>query len=198
MNTTTPLPAWPRRLLAVAALLLPLAPLLPILAEIAGWPLAVTAALIVLLVAQPAIEARLPAELDSLPRRRPFVAALWVLLFCFATWQMARMGLYHADPSRTWASIVPIPEIAGHSCMSAYVRAAELAAEGAPNVYAEVHWPATHAQADTASSIAGLGAWLHDPYQYPPTPLVFFHGLAQIFPSFLGQRAAFSCSRWRC
>ncbi len=62
---------------------------------------------------------------------------------------------------------------------------------GAPNVYAEDHWPATNPQADGTSTIPGLAAWLHDPYQYPPTPLLFFRGLAAAFPDFGSQRSAF-------
>lgn len=189
--STNSTPAWPRRLLAVAALLLPLAPILPILAGFAGWPAAIAALFLILVPANAAIARRLPAELDQLPGRRPALAVLWVLLFCFGTWQVARLGLYHADPTRMWASIVPIPEIAGHACMSAYTRAAELAGLGAPNVYAENHWPATNPDADATSTIPGLAAWLHDPYQYPPTPLLFFRGLAAAFPDFGSQRAAF-------
>jgi hypothetical protein len=185
--TQTP-PGWPRRLLAFAAILFLLAPALPIVLELAGWPIALS-----LLVAgtllQPSLVRRLPSEIDDLPRRRPVLTVLWLLLWLVGTAQLARLGAFHADPSRNWASTIPDPEVAGHACMSAYVRAAELSAEGAPNFYAEQHWPALDEKASRASKVAGIGPWLVDPYQYPPTFVLVFRALLSLSRDFLVLRA---------
>lgn len=181
-------PGWPRRLLALAAILFLLSPMLPIALELAGWPLTLSL-LVAALLLQPPLAHRLPTKIDGLPSRRPVLTVLWLLLWLIGTAQMARLGAFHADPSRQWASTIPDPEVSEHACMSAYVRAAELSAEGAPNVYAEEHWQALDETAPRDSKIAGIGPWLVDPYQYPPTFLLVFRALLSLSQDFLAIRA---------
>lgn len=164
---------WPRWWLATAAILFAVAPVLPIVYGMADWPLTLGAALIAFSF-QPRLARLLPEKVDRLPRRRPVVTVLWLLLYLVGTFQLARLGAFHADQTRIWASTIPDPAMASHACMSAYVRAAELAAAGVPNLYAQVHWPVTNSEASRQSVIAGLGPALGDPYQYPPTFLLLF------------------------
>lgn len=182
------LPRWPRRCLALAAILFVLAPILPIVFTVTGWPFALTL-LVVALLFQPRLARLLPEEVDALPRRRPGRTVLWVLLFVLSAAQLARLGAFHADPSRVWASVIPDPEVSEHACMAAYLHAAELAAAGAPNIYSEHHWPVLDETASRESAIAGIGPWLADPYQYPPTFLLVFRSLLAISSDFVTLRA---------
>lgn len=180
-------PQWTRRLLALAALIFVLAPLLPLLMPL-GWPLAFTLTAFALLF-QPRLARLLPEAIDELPRRRPGRTAWWCLLYLLSVAQLARLGAFHADPSRIWASVIPDPEVSEHTCMAAYVRAAELAADGDANIYSEHHWPALDEAASRESGVAGLGPWLVDPYQYPPTFLLVFRALLALSHDFQILRA---------
>lgn len=164
---------WPRWWLACAAILFALAPVLPIVYGIADWPLTLGTALVAFSF-QPQLARLLPEDIDRRPRRRPVVTVLWLLLYLVGTAQLARLGAFHADQTRIWASTIPDPAMASHACMSAYVRAAELAAAGATNIYAQAHWPVTNSGASRESVVAGLGPALGDPFQYPPTFLLVF------------------------
>lgn len=183
-------PSWTRHGLAWAAVLLILAPVVPIIAELAGWPW-----LVLLLggawVLRSALVRRLPPAVDLLPRRRPVLTVGWILLWLVASLWLVRLGLFHADPSRTWASTIPDAEVAGHACLSAYVRAAELVGRAVDNPYDASHWPALDVAANRESGVRGLAEWLEDPYQYPPTFLLVFRALLAFTQDFLVLRATY-------
>ena len=115
---------------------------------------------------------RFPPSLDGAARRRPIRASLWSLLATLSLLLFARLGVFMSDPSQTWGSLVPVPDVVDHMCMTAYVYAADLSRQGEPNVYDERHWPAFHtndaAAPSTRSSVAELDPWISDPYEYPP------------------------------
>lgn len=110
------------------------------------------------------LAARLPAELDGWFTRRRIVRWIWIVGAVLAVTNTARISVFAMDPSQAWASAFPpIPESAQHACLAAYVRAGELAALGHDDLWDPEPYASGH-----ASQVAGLGAHLGDPYEYPP------------------------------
>jgi hypothetical protein len=90
----------------------------------------------------------------------------------------SRLGLFVADPSQAWgAAFPPIPELGRHQCLAAYVRAADLAAQGQASLWnlADYASPAEDAPPSAAlpCHVRGLSPYLGDPFEYPPTFAVF-------------------------
>lgn len=106
-----------------------------------------------------------PAELDGWFQRRRKLRWLWAASAVFAIVNTARIGLFAADPTQLWASVFPpMPDLAEHQCVAAYVRAGELAADGHADL-----WNISDYESDSSTSIVGLHPYLGDPYEYPPT-----------------------------
>jgi Glycosyltransferase family 87 len=114
------------------------------------------------------LAARLPAELDGWFARRPVLRWVWLVVAVLFVANFARHGLFNADPTRRWAEVFPpMPESGEHQCLSAYVRAGELAAGGTRDL-----WQPGDYAPGSATHVDGLAGYLGDPYEYPPTFIV--------------------------
>jgi len=80
------------------------------------------------------VAARLPGELDGWFRQRRILSIVWCATAALAVANVARLGLFAADPHQVWASAVP-PVGVEHQCLAAYVRAGELAAHGQADLW---------------------------------------------------------------
>jgi len=121
-----------------------------------------------------AVAARLSPGWDGAARRRPVVAALWLVLAVAGAAQTTRLSCFMADPAHRWGSTYPpVDEGVTHACMAAYVQAADLSRRDVDNLYADEYYPAYlggtlgHSQR-MPSPVANLSSWLEDPYEYPP------------------------------
>lgn len=142
----------------VVAQLLDLEPLVP---AFAGTLAGIVACCAVL---RRRLAQRLPSELDGWFQRRRKLRWLWGVSVVLAIANTARIGLFAADPSQLWASAFPpVEEAARHQCVSAYVRAGELAATGHDNL-----WDPALYEEGGATEVVGLAPYLGDPYEYPP------------------------------
>ncbi|MEZ4447906.1 MAG: glycosyltransferase family 87 protein [Nannocystaceae bacterium] len=135
------------------------------------------------------IPARLPPALDGIAGRRRALTFAYVLVAILSVVQVARVSVFMADPTRTDAQLVPgIEFLETHSCLTAYVRADELAHDRVDNLYLAERWPSpirTGARPVTPFSPFDL-----DEYFYPPPFLLITEVLAPMRGDFLAQRAA--------
>jgi hypothetical protein len=139
-----------------------------------------------------------PEAVSGARRRRPVVAALWVLAALLSLAQVGRLSAFMADPDRVWGSVVPDPQVAGHACLSAYVVAADLSRRGTLNLYDERFYPAfggTAARLLAPGDVRNLGAWMEDPFEYPPPFLLFPRAALLVTDDFLTLAPGGSCSR---
>jgi hypothetical protein len=120
------------------------------------------------------LAACLPAELDGWFAGRRLLALAWAAAAVLAVANTARVGVFIADPSQTWASAFPpVSTSVHHQCLAAYVRAGELAARGQAQLWDRDDYvgpdegPPPRAGAST--EVEGLAAYLEDPFEYPPT-----------------------------
>lgn len=133
-----------------------------------------------------------PDTVSGSARRRPILAALWVLAALFAFAQVSRLSLFMADPDQTWGSVVPDPAIADHACLSAYVLAADLSRRGTANPYDERFYPAfghDGARLLAPQDVRNLGKWIDDPFEYPPPFLLLPRAALSLTDDFLAIRA---------
>src|SRR5262245_49910210 len=101
------------RVFGVLVCLAVVLPALPRLGPIAG-----AVALLLAILAGRLVWRWVPEAVSGARRRRPIVAALWVLTALIAFAQVSRLSLFMADPEQTSGSAVPDPAIAGHACLS--------------------------------------------------------------------------------
>ena len=130
-----------------------------------------------------------PEGVSGARRRRPVVAALWVLAALLALLQVGRLSAFMAEPERTWGSVVPDPGVTGHACLSAYVVAADLSRRGTPNLYDERFYPAFAGDAArllAPADVQNLATWMEDPFEYPPPFLLFPRLALALTDDFLG------------
>jgi len=112
-----------------------------------------------------------PIELGGAARRHPWLSLAWTLIALLACAQMARLSAFMADESKTWGSTIPDAMVVHHACLGAYVEAAALTEQHAANLYDEQWYPAYQGACGRPGSLLGvrkLGAWVSDPYLYPP------------------------------
>jgi len=122
-----------------------------------GGVAAALVAALVHAVGVPLLARRMP----ELPRGAR--AWLWGVLALLTVGNSARLTVFMADAEATWGAPAPfIPDSARHSCMSAFVRAGELAPH-VDNVYDPEPY-----QVGSESRVTGLAPKLGDPYEYPP------------------------------
>ena len=107
---------------------------------------------------------RMPASVDRAAARKG-LAALWVLLSLLSIVQIGRLATHVADRQIPFKLATENPFWFGHECLPAYLYGAELALDGAPNLYHAHHYPALDAQATPTTQ---LDMAVEDPYQYPP------------------------------
>jgi Glycosyltransferase family 87 len=104
---------------------------------------------------------RLPTVWDGALRRAPVRCVLWALLTLAGVWLWARLGVFMADAGRADGSVFPFDRFyVKHSCLSAYVHAAELAGLRVDNLYDESLYEGM------------IGPFAQDEYLYPPTFLL--------------------------
>jgi hypothetical protein len=177
-----------RRVVALILILIALAILLPPIASLSKWiagGIVVFAAILI-----PFISKKLPHNLDGGFKRHHILSLLWVLIGIVGVFQMARLSIFMADPSKVWGSAVPDPAAVEHQCMSAYVQAADLSRRGEKNIYAESFYPAFSLKPDgtmnkIVSPISGLSGYLQDPFQYPPPFLLLPRAALAVTNNFL-------------
>jgi hypothetical protein len=133
---------------------------------------------------------RLPGALDGLALRRKGVAALMLVLALATVAQTTRLGVFMGDATRTDLSLVPeVPFLASHSCLTAYVEGARLAAEGAENLYDAGHWPELSGSTQSAEAAAGYAPLHLDAFAYPPPFLLLPRLVLSPLGDFAAQRA---------
>ncbi|MEZ4426813.1 MAG: glycosyltransferase family 87 protein [Nannocystaceae bacterium] len=132
---------------------------------------------------------RTPPAVDGLIRRHRALTGGYVLFALLSIVQVSRVSVFMADPARTDAQIIPgIEFLEHHSCLTAYVRADELAHDGALNLYRAELWPNAHEKA--ARPVTPFSPFDIDAYFYPPTFLLVAELLAPLRGDYLAQRAA--------
>jgi hypothetical protein len=171
-------------ILVCLAVVLPTLPRLGVVAGIVALMLAAGAAWLVW--------RWVPTSVSGARRRRPVVAALWVLSALLALLQVGRLAAFMDEPDRIWGSVVPDPFVADHACLSAYIVAADLSRRATPNLYDERFYPAfagDRARLLAPGDIRNLKKWMEDPYEYPPPFLVFPRAALRLTDDFLAIRA---------
>lgn len=133
----------------------------------------------------------LPESMDGLMARHRALTAVYLFFALFSLVSLGRLSVYVGDPDRTDLQSVPGDTfIERHSCLTAYVRASELADEGAPNLYDDRWWagslglPPRPEGAEDPFSPFGL-----DNFSYPPPFLLLVSPLTPFRGDFLAQRA---------
>ena len=114
-----------------------------------------------------AIARRLPQTLDGEASRRPWLAGLWLLLALSSAAQTGRMSAFISDPSIGYGSVLP-DYFEQHTCLAAYLCAAEMNDQGEANIYHHSHYPALSRDAAPTTTVVGMQPFLEDPFQYPP------------------------------
>ncbi len=111
----------------------------------------------------------LPPTIDGQFGRRPWRALAWSLLALLAVVQTARIATHEADPEVAWWVTTENPEWADHTCLSAYVYAADLHDQGETNIYLESHYPpADDPNVGRHPAIENVGGHIECGFQYPP------------------------------
>ena len=169
------------RVLTVAAVLACVGP--PLVVGLAGLGLPPVPAAIAVVLAFGAAAAfpRIPPLPLDAARRRPLVAALWVLMVAAASYQTVRASLFAYDPALSRYSVAPgDPFRTEHCCLTAYAEAARFAAEGRP-----VYDPGAYLPGGARRRIGPLTV---DPFHYPPPFLLLPSAVRLVAPDFLATR----------
>lgn len=137
------------------------------------------------------LPARLPPALDGLARRHRLLCALYALVALGSVVSTARLSVFIGDPTAVDDQALPGEKFTEtHSCLTAYVRASELARQGVDNLYADPWW-----YGSLGYPPLPLGAedpwrpFLLDNFSYPPPFLLVASPLALLDGDFLAQRA---------
>lgn len=133
---------------------------------------------------------RLPEELDGLAPRRKASTVLVVILGLAAIVQTSRLSTFIGDPTRVELSLFPdVPFIVNHSCFTAYIEAARLSKEDAPNIYDAENWPDLSHSERSATYQKRYAPFSLDAFAYPP-PFLLLPRILLPFNDFLAQRGA--------
>lgn len=137
------------------------------------------------------LPARLPPAFDGLARANRRLTALYALAAVGTVVSTARVCIFIGDPTAVANQALPGEKFTEtHSCLSAYVRASELARRGVDNLYADTWWygsrglPPLPAGADNPFQPFEL-----DNFSYPPPFLLVTSPLALLDGDFLAQRS---------
>ncbi len=106
------------------------------------------------------------ADLTVMAGKRVWLTVLWSMLILLGLGQTTRQSLHIADPSRDWWLTTQQALWAKHSCMTAYIYAADLNRQGDANVYHADHYPGLNPNAEVHTTVRNLAP--EDPYVYPP------------------------------
>jgi len=173
------------------------------LAASIGWSLGLPGLLTLLFVAAaialllPRLSAQLPTTLDGLARRHRLLFALYVVLALATVTKTAQLSIFIGDPSRTDLQSLPgntFTEV--HSCLTAYVRAADLGNQGVDNLYDDHFWHGSNGLPSLPPGVENpYRPFLLDNFSYPPPFLLLTTPLAPLSGDFLAQRALwFGCN----
>lgn len=137
------------------------------------------------------LSGQLPNSLDGMVRRHKILFALYVVLALAAVIKTAQLSIFIGDPSRTDLQALPGNEFtASHSCLSAYVRASDLAHQGVDNLYDDDHWHGSHGLPPLPAGVENPYRPFHlDNFSYPPPFLLLTEPLTPFAKDFLAQRA---------
>lgn len=149
-------------------------------------PVAVVSAFLV-----DALPPRLPSELDGIVRRNRLLSVLYGLFALLSVAWISRVSVFIGDPTVVEYQALPGEEFTEtHSCLTAYVRASELARQGVENLYEDPWWygsrglpPLPEGEADPWEPFE------LDNFSYPPPFLLLTTPLAPLDGDFLAQRA---------
>lgn len=132
---------------------------------------------------------RLPPALDGLVGRRRILALVYAAAALFSVVEVARVSVFMGDPARRDAQLIPGDTfLEHHSCLTAYVRAGELARERVDNLYLHERWPiALMAEERPESPFSPFDL---DEFFYPPPFLLAAEVLTPLSGDFPAQRAA--------
>lgn len=134
---------------------------------------------------------RLPPALDGLARRHRVLTALYALGALASIVATARVTVFIGDPTAVEYQALPGDSfVETHSCLTAYVRASELARQGADNLYADHWWHGSNGLPPLAPGVENpYRPFLPDNFSYPPSFLLIASALAPLDGDFLAQRA---------
>jgi len=158
-----------------------------------GWPglltLLIVAAVIAFLLLR--LSARLPTTLDGLAKRHKLLFALYVVLALAAVTKTAQLSIFIGDPTRTDLQALPGNTFTEtHSCLTAYVRAANLGGQGVDNLYEDHFWHGSHGLPPLPPGVENPYRPFHlDNFSYPPPFLLLVSPLIPLSGDFLAQRA---------
>jgi hypothetical protein len=163
---------------------------------VGGSPLGITAAAGALIAvallagfALPIAIQSMPIELEGLARRRRVATIAVTLVMLAAVVQTTRLSIYMADAERSDATTQIDPRFTHHSCQTAYMQGAKLAAARVDNLYDAEWWP-TIDHGPTAKAQAEFYAPFDlDAYAYPPQFLLLPRLLLVAGDDFSVQRA---------
>ena len=111
---------------------------------------------------------RLPAALDGMRNRRPWLSVAWLFLALMAIVQTARLSAFMLDPTQFQHSLLPDdPWMVAHCCLTAYSESARLTSDGEKNIYKETHYRGPDSLFDKGIR-RKLESFTVDPYHYPP------------------------------
>jgi hypothetical protein len=132
-----------------------------------------------------------PSSFDGRARAHKVLAALWTVTALAAVVQTTRLSVFMTDATRVEASMIPGSEfMERHSCLSAYVHGAKMAADGEDNVYAFLYREGDDPlRAPLPSGAEYLGSFTLDPYGYPPPFLLLPRMLVQATGNYAVLRA---------
>jgi len=116
----------------------------------------------------------------------PFALAALVAIVIAGSFSLVRIAPFMADPSQQDASIVRDGFYEQHNCLTAYVRAAELAARAEANLYDPVHYFGDH-EGDPRGRISVFGV---DLFEYPPPFVALARAVVAITDDFQVIRAS--------
>lgn len=151
--------------------------------------LLVVAAAIALLLQR--LSARLPTTLDGLAKRHKFLFALYIVLALAAVTKTAQLSIFIGDPARTDLQVLPGNTFTEtHSCLTAYVHAADLGSHGVDNLYEDHFWYGSNGLPPLPpGALNPYRPFLLDNFSYPPPFLLLVAPLAPLSGDFLAQRA---------
>ena len=109
-----------------------------------------------------------PSTSSSAPLASRFSSRLALVLAAIFMVQMVRLSAFMTAPDFRWGAALPTYGV-DHSCLPAYARAAELAADKPRSIYALEEYTRRPADACDSTAISQMASYASDPYQYPPT-----------------------------
>ncbi len=139
----------------------------------------------------PWLSPRLPTSLDGLFRRQRGLTVLYVLVALGAVVSTARLSVFIGDPTQVEMQMLPGDKfVETHSCLTAYVRAASLAREGAHNLYDDTFWYGSNGLPPLPEGTEPpYPPFSLDNFSYPPPFLLVASLLAPLEGDFFAQRA---------